>query len=103
MPRYKMLQNDEVYIKAFLEALIFSSICTHNYNAFYVLTTALQRINGIKPNLTPWRDSNPGSNVLKSDAMTAMPYIDTYLTLKTTFLQPYGFRSHDPKLQTSQA
>jgi hypothetical protein len=37
------------------------------------MAVALQCVRKFLKNLTPWRDSNPGTSVLLADAITAMP------------------------------
>jgi hypothetical protein len=52
-------------------------------------------------NLTPWRDSNPGSSVLYADAMTTMPrrqcMLDPYLISNDVQPRKINFRCDSPK------
>jgi hypothetical protein len=70
-----------VYLFVF-EAFIFLKHTTTMHIKFWQ-----QHCNVLRPkNLTPWRDSNPGSSVLEADAMTTM-----YIYHATTATFPYSF------------
>jgi hypothetical protein len=65
--RNRHFRSTVIFLNVFLKRLFFSN--AHND---YALTTALQCMKTLK-NLTPRRDSNPGSSVLEAEAMTTMP------------------------------
>jgi hypothetical protein len=61
-------KTDTIFFSSCGQCLYFSSKQTMHFKSFIHNSFAM-----ISLNLTSWRDANPGSSVLKADAMTTRP------------------------------